>query len=141
MEKANMKRIILLIMASSLIFVTPSFAESTLEVLLACKSFLKDTDRKGTKKSLPASSDSELCRGAFMVIQNTLYFYEADGTPILRACVPKEVTRTQLISVFVKYAEDNKRRLHDDFTMTAVNCIQDAYPCKKVIKDKKKKRK
>jgi hypothetical protein len=136
-----MKRIILLTVISSLLFVTPSFAESTLEMLLACKGFLKETERGGTKKLSTATYDSELCRGAFMVLQNILYYYEADGTPILRACVPKDVTRTQLISGFVKYAEDNQRRLREDFTMTAVNYIQDAYPCKKVSKDKKKKRK
>lgn len=135
-----MKRI-LLITVISLLFVTPSFAESTLEILLTCKGYLKETENKGTKKLSSAAGDSELCRGAFMVIQNILHYYEADGTPILRACVPKEVTRTQLISGFVKYAEDNKRRLREDFTMTAVNYIQDAYPCKKASKDKKKKRK
>ncbi|HYA15160.1 MAG TPA: Rap1a/Tai family immunity protein [Syntrophales bacterium] len=132
---------ILSIIVISLLYVTPCFAESTLEILLACKGFLKDYEQKGTKKSSPATSDSELCRGAFMVIQNILYYYEADGTPILRACVPKEVSRPQLISGFVKYAEDNKRRLREDFTMTAVNYIQDTYPCKKVSKDKKNKKK
>ena len=112
-----------------------------MEILFACKGYLRDAENKGTKKLSTVTNDGALCRGAFMVIQNVLYYYEADGTPILRACVPKEVTRTQLISGFVKYAEDNQRRLRDDFTMTAVNYIQDTYPCKKVSKDKKKKRK
>jgi hypothetical protein len=135
-----MKRLLSTIIIS-ILFVTPSFAESTQEMLSACKSLTTNIKMSGDKATISNTFDGGKCWGAFMAIQNMLYFYEGDGTtPTLGVCVPKEVTRTQLISTFVKHAEDNPQLLHENFIKTAFNCIIDAFPCKKTnLKEQKKK--
>ena len=98
-----MKRLLSTIIIS-ILFVTPSFAESTQEMLSACKSLTTNIKMSGDKATISNTFDGGKCWGAFMAIQNMLYFYEGDGTtPTLGVCVPKEVTRTQLISMFVKH--------------------------------------
>jgi hypothetical protein len=53
------------------------------------------------------------------------------GKPLLKACLPEQSTRTQLIQVFIKFAEANPARLHEEGAPMAFESIQLAFPCTK----------
>lgn len=82
---------------------------------------------------LPRTFAAGQCWGAFDVIQRMTRHttYGRDGMPVLMysICAPSEGTRTQLVSVFVSYAEKHPERLHEDFVRVATQALQEAFPC------------
>jgi hypothetical protein len=106
---------------------TSASAESTEEMLTACKS-LAAAEVKGEQVKLPAGFSSGMCWGAFLTLQKVIVQANTDG-PIFDVCAPKEGTRTQLIAVFVDYARGNPRRLHEDFFDVAIDALRGAFPC------------
>jgi hypothetical protein len=57
-------------------------------------------------------------------------YLDANRMPLLRACVPAEGTRVQMIKVFLAYADRHPEKLHQDFADVAIDSLGDAFPCK-----------
>ena len=138
-----MKMIILLILITSLLFDTPSFAQSTQEMLSACKSLMTNIKTNGNDVIFSNTFAEGKCWGAFSVVHSIINVVIIGETePMFRVCAPDESKLTELISVFVKYADDNPQRLHEDFFMVAMNSLRITFPCKKTnFKEQKKKSK
>ena len=71
-----------------------------------------------------------VCWGAFAAIQELLTARNSETKKMmLWACAPAKSSRTQLISIFVHYAENHPEKYHDDFLWTVVDSLQQAFPC------------
>lgn len=70
------------------------------------------------------------CWGAFGTVQSGVMLLNGDGRRLWAACVPEEkIRRTQLIAIFVRYAEQIPSRWHEDFLVPAIESLQAAFPC------------
>jgi hypothetical protein len=68
-----------------------------------------------------------MCAGEVIGIAEMLN----SGGQTLSACIPKEVTKEQLVRVIVDSAEKNPANMHEDFSQLAAIAIAGAWPCHK----------
>lgn len=88
-----------ILLATSLYGTTTS-AESTGEMLAACRGISEVSNHKVW---FPPGPSSSLCWGAFAVLQKLIYALDPQGNgTILGVCAPSESTRAQLIAIFVR---------------------------------------
>lgn len=83
---------------------------------------------------LPRDFESGTCWGAFGMLHQVLLLADQNAQPMLRACIPSNATRTELIAIFVRHVEQHPEEYGKDFQIVAINSVLHVYPCK----DKKK---
>jgi hypothetical protein len=110
-----------------LLIASCSYATTAEEMLAGCRSVAQAPVRDGQVR-LPEASDAQKCWGAFIVLNEVIRLRES-GKWILHACTSHDVTRTQLIAIFVEYVDRNPKVRNEQFTMTALNAIIEAFPC------------
>ena len=104
-----------------------ALAFSAEELLSACRLIAK-AEVTGDYVRFPTNYETGICWGAFGVIQKVIV--QADDTgPIHGVCAPSNSKLTQLISIYVAYAEKNPQRLHADFFHVALESLGNAFPC------------
>jgi hypothetical protein len=107
-----------------------SRAETTEEMLSACRPFTQAKVVDG-KVEIESDYHTGVCWGAFALVQALLSARNSETKePMLWACAPDNSTRTQLISIFVHYAENHPEKYSDSFLQSIVNAMQQAFPCK-----------
>ena len=118
----------LLALVCLLALATSASAESTAEMLTACKSLAESKVTSGQVLFLH-DYPSGICWGAFSALQRVIVLADTDTRPIFNACAPEKSTRTQLIAVFVEYARRTPQRLHEEFFDVAIDALKGAFPC------------
>jgi len=73
---------------------------------------------------------TQQCWGAFMVLLAMTGFVIPEGTPMFGVCKPIAVRQSQLVAIFVQYAEQLPARWNEDFVVIALESLQNAFPCK-----------
>ena len=117
---------ILFIFCSSL-----AFADTAGQMLSACRPIARANISVGKGKvTLPYTFETGKCWGAFTAIQNGLERVDDRMLLIYNICPPAESTRSQLIAIFVDYAEKNPQRLQEDFFDVFIDALRKAFPCK-----------
>jgi hypothetical protein len=103
--------------------------ERTVEMLLACRPLLK-AEASGEVR-LPSSNTFKFgqCWGAFEVLDDITRLGGRDQQRLFEICAPAEATHWASIAAFVKFAENNRKRWHEDFVTVALDALREAYPC------------
>ena len=124
-----MKLFVIALMGVFVIFRPPVlYAEPTQEMLQGCRTIVRDSFSNGDSIQIPQSFHTGLCAGSFRVIQTIIKYADGTNKRIFRVCSPK-IGILQIISIFVKYAEDNPQRLHEDYFKLALESLRKAFPC------------
>ena len=105
-----------------------AFADSAEEMLSACRPIAKG-DISGDYVKFPQNFSTGNCWGAFTVIQKMIVRVDDHRRPFFGVCAPASSTLSQLIAVFVDFAEKNPQRLHEDFFDVSIESLQKAFPC------------
>lgn len=115
-----------------ILFPAPALhAQDTEQMLSACRP-LATAKIEGDTVSMPRTVNAGMCWGAFDVIQTIIGAeYSTTKEKIFRVCAPSNSTRTQLISIFVYYAENHPATYSQRFTWTALHSLRLAFPCSK----------
>lgn len=108
----------------------PCSGETAEEMLSACRPITQAKISNGTI-DLPSDFESGTCWGAFGMLQSVLFLTEPGGQRSLHACPSSDVTRTELIAIFVKYIEEHPEEYNKGFSLVALNSILKVYPCGK----------
>jgi hypothetical protein len=108
---------------------SPTVAETVGEMLSNCRP-IASAVTEGDMIRYHTTLETQTCWGAFITLQKILIYTDDAKRPFLRACVPPESRRGQLIAVFVDYATKNPQLWHRDFVEVAVVSMQLAFPCK-----------
>lgn len=118
----------------ALVLVQEAHATSAQEMLSDCRSLAKAPVSDGKVQFAPTFATGR-CWGSFLSIQRFTGLRDTNGKLILPAiCVPPEIMLTQLVSVFVVYAEKNPQLLHQDYFVVAMNSLRQAFPCPAIAK-------
>ena len=109
---------------------SPAFAETAQEMLLACRPIAK-ANLPGSKGKVtgPDTFAAGKCWGAFTVIQNGIERVDDRILFVYNICPPAGTNRTQLIAMFVDYAEKNPQRLQEEFFDVFLDALRKAFPC------------
>jgi hypothetical protein len=119
--------LVLLVFANS---AAPCHGETAEDMLLACRPIAQATIANG-KVNPSYDFDRGVCWGAFMTLHSLFFAREVNrGSLMLHVCLPPSADETQLITVFVNYAEKHPELGNEDFAQVAVNSIELVYPCK-----------
>jgi Rap1a immunity proteins len=118
-------------MLATALSATPAAAASTEEILQSCQIFLRNEKIDGdtvfvAREGLP-------CWMYLSAIQDvSMYSHTMPPdkvAPILGSCLPAESTETQLIRIFVDYAQRHLAQLHKKASYTAILAFAEAFPC------------
>ncbi len=120
---------LLLILMTCLLYHQSAFAETTEEMLSSCRPLAKVEVSGGIAK-FPENFETGMCWGAFSIVQTIIVARSENNSLIFGVCVPEETKRTQLISVFMSYAESKPKRLHEDFFPVVLDGLRESFPCK-----------
>jgi Rap1a immunity proteins len=105
-------------------------AETALQATASCREVVKGLRPDGQIYIPPAG---QFCWGAFGALQAmsrvTNSAISTDG-PLLGVCAGEKVTRSQMVLVFLKYADNNPAQLDDEFPFIAWRALREAFPCK-----------
>lgn len=71
---------------------------------------------------LPKNAGAYMCFGYFGAVQDLI-------TAFPGICIPSEVRETQIIRVFVAYAEAHPETLHEQPQIIALTALAAAFPC------------
>ena len=101
-------------------------AETTEEMVSSCEAISAAGVISGGQVSLPQDFDSGVCWGAFATIQTviTLCRPKTTSRPFLSGCVPAGSTRTQLIQVFLVYAQSHPEEYQKDYFLVALTSLR-----------------
>jgi hypothetical protein len=107
-----------------------SNAETAGEMLSACRPWSLAQMKDGNVEIPPGFGPAE-CWGSFIVLQRlTSTVLPGNKKTVFSVCAPREATRAQLVAIFVRYAEQNPKRHHEDFVFVALDALNDAFPCR-----------
>jgi hypothetical protein len=106
-----------------------ALASSAQELLSGCRPIAK-ADVSGEGVRFQQTYQSGVCWGTFGAIQKVISHIDETRRPIYGVCAPSAGTLSQLVAVFVSYAERNPQRLHEDGFDIALESLQVAFPCK-----------
>lgn len=74
--------------------------------------------------------ETGLCWGTMGTIQQVIgVVYEGTDQPMFKVCAPEHSKLSQIISVFVKFAQDNPQRLHENYFFFTLEALRTAFPC------------
>jgi hypothetical protein len=119
----------LTVLAILLVLAGSARAETALQATASCREVVKGLSPDGTLNFPPAG---EYCWGAFAVVQqfSRLTIAPHGRERLLGMCVGEHVTRTQLVLVFLKYADNHPAHLDQEFPLIARQALMEAFPCK-----------
>ena len=105
-------------------------AATAAEYASFCRPFEKPILQEGGRIFFPPRPTANRCWGAFAAIQ---YLFNVnrpgEDVPLLGVCLPPESYRTQLIQVFLKYADQHPEKTHENFTAMVWSAFVLAFPC------------
>lgn len=104
-------------------------AETTEEMVSSCKA-ISTVKVVGDQISLPQDFASGVCWGAFATVQTVMTIVDPNTLkPFFPACVPPGSTRTQLIQIFLVYAQAHPEEYQKDYFVVALTSLHKAFPC------------
>jgi hypothetical protein len=101
-------------------------AETALQATASCREVAKGLKPDGQIYFSPAG---QFCWGAFSMLQELSRLGVSANDRTLGICAGEKVTRSQMILVFLKYADNNPAKLHGDFPFIALQALQEAFSC------------
>jgi hypothetical protein len=104
-------------------------AETTEEMVSSCRA-ISAAKVVGEQVSLPHDFASGVCWGAFASIQTVVTIADQKSMkPFFDVCAPAESTRTQLIQIFLVYAQAHPEEYQKDYFAVALTSMHKAFPC------------
>ena len=131
-ERATLRRRFLsAVLLLSFGFTLRATAETAEQMLSACRPIAKAEIRDNDVR-LPETFGAGQCWGAFATLPRFVRMVDPSGRPVFGICRPSEgkSSRTQWITIFVKYADDHPEVLGRDFADVVLASLQHAFPCK-----------
>jgi len=108
--------------------ISPSLADSADEMLPSCETLIRQIQESGDQ--VLVSNKGRPCWDYFSAVQDLITIADADGrAPLLGICAPPSSRLTQIIRIFVEYAQRNPAQLHESAGLVAFMALRAAFPC------------
>lgn len=107
----------------------PAFAQSAGDMLRACEILQRGMHVEGATVYLPPGKEVHQCWGFMSAVLQYAALAGRDGKPLLGACAGPHTTTTEVIRLFVDYANGHPDKLGLSAAAVAYNAMADAFPC------------
>ena len=105
-------------------------AETTEDMVSSCKAISTQGQVNNGHVSLPQDFNSGVCWGAFATIQTVATLVDPITLKhLLPVCIPPGTTRTQLIQIFLVYAQAHPEEYQKDYFVVALTSMNKAFSC------------
>jgi hypothetical protein len=108
---------------------TPVQAQTAGEMAHACQMLQRGMRVKGDTAFLPSSTEAQQCWGFMSAVQEYSVLADQAGTRLLNACPAADTKTTEIVDVFVKYANAHPEKRDTPAAAAAYNAMADAFPC------------
>jgi len=126
-----MKKLPLLLLMGLLFAAVPlAFSQSAEEMVSNCKG-IAEAKVSGDQVVVPSNLESGICWGAFASFDAAMHYVGENNRPFFGVCEPSESTRSQMIKIFIAYAERHPDSYHKDFFLVALLAGRETFPCRK----------
>lgn len=113
-----------------LLSTSPARSQSAMELVQDCAQFERGLHISGDNITYPGTFDSGMCWGFMGAFQQLAAMQDEDrATTLVRSCPPADSKRTQLIRVFMSYADKHPEKLNYAAARLAVEALSSAFPC------------
>ena len=131
-----MKRVAGLFCAGLALFGNRAYAgaETALQMKSYCEPIYNNSgvNSEGRLTNFPNTQEAWQCWGAFAAIQSLVVVVDSEThQELLRSCPAPDVTRLQMISIFVRYANNNPQLLNLPFAVVVMSSLSASFPCSK----------
>jgi hypothetical protein len=107
----------------------PALAASANDLLPSCEALIRNLGAEQDGR-VHLAADGVPCWHYFLAIQDLSKLAEPDiQHPILGICAPPTSRLTQIIRIFVQYAERNPAMLHEPAASVGLIALRGAFPC------------
>ena len=107
----------------------PALAQTAGEMLHACQTLQRGIRIKGNDAFLPSGAEAQQCWGFMSAVQEYSVLADQGGNRLLGACPAADIKTTQIVDVFVKYANEHPEKSGTSAAVAAYNAMADAFPC------------
>ena len=107
----------------------PALAQTAGEMLHACQTLQRGIRIKGNEAFLPSGAEAQQCWGFMSAVQEYSVLADQSGNRLLSACPAADIKTTQIVDVFVKYANAHPEKSNTSAAVAAYNAMADAFPC------------
>lgn len=114
----------------ALLAISSAQAQTAGELLHACELFERGMHREGSTIFVPPGISPQLCWGFMTAVMQYATLADHDGKTLLGACPPPDTTTSQIVRVFVSYAQAHPQKLSLRAAAVAYNAMKEAFPCK-----------
>jgi hypothetical protein len=125
----NMPHVLLL----GLLFVwLPTAHSQTAEEMVSKCRPLAEARVSDEQIQVPHTFDAGICWGAFATFQTMITIVADESKPIVpifHVCAPEDSTRSQLIKIFMNYADRHPEQYNKDYFFVALAASKEAFPC------------
>jgi hypothetical protein len=117
------------------LFAATAQGQTVQEMLSHCRPIASATVGKEPKTvAFVPTFETGQCWGAFAVLQDVSRWINDPKRPnetrLLGFCPPSISNRSQYVGIFVRFADQNPARWHEDFLPVAVDALRSAFPCR-----------
>jgi Rap1a immunity proteins len=107
----------------------PAPAQTAGEMLHACQTLQRGIRIKGHEAFLPSGAEAQQCWGFMSAVQEYSVLADQGGNRLLSACPAPDTKTTQIVDVFVKYANAHPDKSDTSAAVATYNAMADAFPC------------
>ena len=108
---------------------TMVLAQTAGEMLHACQALQRGMRVTGNTAFLPSGTEAQQCWGFMSAVQEYSVLADQAGTRLLNACPAADTKTTEIVDVFVKYANAHPEKRDTPAAAAAYNAMADAFPC------------
>jgi Rap1a immunity proteins len=108
---------------------TAVLAQTAGEMLHACQTLQRGMRITGNTAFLPSGTEAQQCWGFMSAVQGYSVLADQAGSRLLSSCPAADTKTTQIVDVFVKYANAHREKLNAPAAAVAYNAMADAFPC------------
>src|ERR1700727_2379911 len=102
---------------------TVVLAQTAGEMLHACQILQRGMRVTGNTAFLPPGTEAQQCWGFMSAVQEYSVLADQAGTRLLGACAAADTKTTQIVDVFVKYANAHREKLDTSAAAVAYNAM------------------
>ncbi|HTV30917.1 MAG TPA: Rap1a/Tai family immunity protein [Xanthobacteraceae bacterium] len=111
------------------VFLSPAQAQTGRELLPVCESLQRGLHTKRDQVLIPPGSAVAQCWGFMSAVQQYAALADQNGNRLLDACPKLDITTTQILATFIRYARLHPDELDSPAALVAFDAMRDAFPC------------
>ena len=111
------------------VFIVPGPSTDRKRTAARCESLQRGLHTKRDQVLIPPGSAVAQCWGFMSAVQQYAALADQNGNRLLDACPKLDITTTQILATFIRYARSHPDGSNSPAALVAFDAMRDAFPC------------